>query len=231
MKRRADDPDPLGPLAPRAVTLELLSGRSLYERVVLDLVGRAKVSVWIATANVKELLVEPPEGAPRLHKSGTMVGRSARPARGGGRGSRPYVSVFEHFEALARRGVSVRILHSGVPSTAFAEELIERKALLRKTVADGEPALALRRCPRVHLKCVVRDGARLYVGSANWTGAGLGARGAGRRNFELGWISEDEAVLDEVQALYERIWSGAACAGCTLRAKCPQPIDELPPAR
>jgi phosphatidylserine/phosphatidylglycerophosphate/cardiolipin synthase-like enzyme len=213
------------------VTLELLSGRSLYERVVLDLVGRAKVSVWIATANVKELLVEPPEGAPRLRRSGAMVGRAGGSSRGSGKASGAYVSVFEHFEALARRGVSVRILHSGVPSTPFAQELIARKSLLRKTVVDGEPALALRRCPRVHLKCVVRDGSRLYVGSANWTGAGLGARGGGRRNFELGWISEDEAVLDEVQALYERIWSGAACAGCTLRAKCPQPIDELASTR
>ncbi len=210
--------------------MEMLSGRSLYDRVVMDLVGRAKVSVWIATANVKELLVEPPDGAPRLRQSGAMVGRSkATKGAGASRSSRDgaYVSVFEHFEALARRGVSVRLLHSGVPSTAFSEELVSHKALLRKRVGEGEPALALRRCPRVHMKCVIRDGAKMYVGSANWTGAGLGAKGAGRRNFELGWITEDESLLDEVQALYERVWSGGECAKCGLRKQCPQPIDEL----
>jgi phosphatidylserine/phosphatidylglycerophosphate/cardiolipin synthase-like enzyme len=219
-----DEPDPLGPLPKRAVSVEFVSGRSLYERVVMDLVANAKVSVWIATANVKELLVEPPEGAPRLRRSASMVGRSSakRPAK-----SRDYVSVFEHFEALASKGVSVRILHSGVPSQAFAEELVSHRALLKKRSGDGEPAMAMRRCPRVHLKCVCSDGTRLYLGSANWTGAGLGAKGAGRRNFELGWIIDDELVLDEVQALYERIWSGAECKGCSLRDHCPQPIDEL----
>jgi phosphatidylserine/phosphatidylglycerophosphate/cardiolipin synthase-like enzyme len=221
--REPDDRDPLGPLQKRAVSVEFISGRSLYERVVLGLVARAKVSVWIATANVKELLVERPEGEPRLARSGSMVGRSSAKRQRSGE----YVSVFEHFEALAKRGVSVRILHSGVPSTAFAEELVSHRALLRKRAGDGEPALALRRCPRVHLKCVSSDGARLYLGSANWTGAGLGAKGSGRRNFELGWITDDELVLDEVQALYERIWSGAECKRCSLRKECPQPIDEL----
>ncbi len=223
MARKPDDHDPLGPLPKRAVSVEFISGRSLYERVVMDLVARAKVSVWIATANVKELLVEPPEGTMRLARSASMVGRSSEKKQRRG----DYVSVFEHFDALAKRGASVRILHSGVPSTAFAEELISHRAPLKKRSSDGEPALSLRRCPRVHLKCVCSDGTRVYLGSANWTGAGLGAKGAGRRNFELGWITDDELVLDEVQALYERIWSGAECEGCGLRAECPQPIDEL----
>jgi len=220
-----DDRDPIGPLAKRSVAIEFVSGRSLYERVVMDLVARSTVSVWIGTANVKELLVEPPDGPPRLARSGAMVGRDRRgPKRDGA-----YVSVFDHFEALARRGASVRILHSGVPSTAFAEELVQRRALLKQRAKDGEPSLALRRCPRVHLKCVVSDGARMYLGSANWTGAGLGAKGAGRRNFELGFVTDDELLLDEVQALYERIWRGQECARCSLRKECPQPIDELDP--
>lgn len=223
MKRaKAPERDPLGPLGKRPVSVEFVSGRSLYERVVMDLVANARVSVWIATANVKELLVEPPAGQRALRQSGAMVGRSS-----GKKQSGTFVSVFDHFEALARRGASVRILHSGVPSTAFSEELVRHKSLLRKQSDDGEPSLALRRCPRVHLKCVSSDGARLYLGSANWTGAGLGAKGAGRRNFELGWITDDELVLDEVQALYERIWRGAECKGCGLRKQCPQPIDEL----
>jgi phosphatidylserine/phosphatidylglycerophosphate/cardiolipin synthase-like enzyme len=203
--------------------MQFVSGRSLYERVVMDLVARSSVSVWIATANVKELLVEPPEGSMRLARSATMTGRDRRrPSKHGA-----FVSVFEHFEALARRGASVRILHSGVPSAAFAEELVTRRSLLKRRAKDGEPSLALRRCPRVHWKCVVSDGARMYLGSANWTGAGLGAKGAGRRNFELGFITDDELLLDEVQDLYDRIWRGRECATCKLRRECPQPLDEL----
>ena len=92
--------------------------------------------------------------------------------------------------------------------------------------SSGRAALARRVCPRVHLKAVIVDGALLYLGSANWTGAGLGARGSGRRNFELGMITDDEDVIDQVQALYEHIWRGAACRGCKLRdSGCEAPID------
>lgn len=219
------DPDERFCLPLRAVKLELLSGRDLYERVVMDLVGRATQSVWIATANLKELLVEPPEGRPRLRKSAKMVGAARRERSAKSQGD--YVSVFEHFAHLSERGVSVRVLHSGVPSTAFAQELIAHRSLLTRRGSEGEPTLALRRCPRVHLKTVISDATHVYLGSANWTGAGLGAKGAGRRNFELGMVTDDDHVLDQVQSLYERIWSGRACKGCRLRPQCPQPIDEL----
>ncbi len=81
----------------------------------------------------------------------------------------------------------------------------------------------------MHLKAVIVDGALLYLGSANWTGAGLGARGSGRRNFELGMITDDGPLLDQIQGLYERIWSGGECKGCKLRAVCPGPLDRLAP--
>jgi hypothetical protein len=64
----------------------------------------------------------------------------------------------------------------------------------------------------------------MYLGSANWTGAGLGAKGEHRRNFELGIVTDDEAWLDEVQALYEHIWSGGACKACKLRDRCEAPL-------
>jgi phosphatidylserine/phosphatidylglycerophosphate/cardiolipin synthase-like enzyme len=35
------------------------------------------------------------------------------------------------------------------------------------------------------MKVVLIDGSRLYLGSANLTGAGMGLRGTGKRNFEL----------------------------------------------
>ena len=87
--------------------------------------------------------------------------------------------------------------------------------------------LELKVCPRVHFKAVVVDGAWAYVGSANLTGAGLGAKGDDTRNFELGFVTEDFDVIDRVTALYEAVWSGAECRGCRLRGVCPDPI--LPP--
>jgi len=85
--------------------------------------------------------------------------------------------------------------------------------------------MVLRACPRVHVKAIVIDGVLAYLGSANWTGAGLGARGSGRRNFELGLVTEDLGLLDEVQGLFEGLWRGAGCAGCSMRDVCESPLD------
>ena len=88
--------------------------------------------------------------------------------------------------------------------------------------------LELKICPRVHFKAVVVDGAWAYLGSANLTGAGLGAKGEDTRNFELGFVTEDFDTIDRVTALYEAVWSGAECRGCRLRAVCPDPILAAP---
>jgi phosphatidylserine/phosphatidylglycerophosphate/cardiolipin synthase-like enzyme len=83
----------------------------------------------------------------------------------------------------------------------------------------------LRHCPRVHLKLIVVDGQYLYIGSANFTGAGLGARGEGRRNFELGITTDDDVLLDAAQLRFDRIWQGRECGACKLRSACPKPLD------
>lgn len=184
--------------------VELLGGRAHYERVIAA-VAAAETSVWIATATLKELMVED--------------GR-ARPGQRRRLGAASYRSVLEVLADLARRGVELRVLHAELPSRPFRAELLRQPVLT-------EGGLALRRCPRVHLKLVVVDGAFGYLGSANWTGAGLGARGRGRRNFELGLVSDDALLLDHTQAVFERIWSGQECAGCGLRADCPGPLDQV----
>jgi phosphatidylserine/phosphatidylglycerophosphate/cardiolipin synthase-like enzyme len=182
----------------RAIAMELVSGRGHYDRVIAAVLA-AKTSVWIATANLKELMIEP---APSVRR---------RPRR-------DYRSILAALDELAARGVELRVLHGELPSRPFRAELLRRPAL-----ATG--GLALRRCPRVHLKLVIVDGTVLYLGSANWTGAGLGARGSGRRNFELGVVTDDAVVLDEAQAMVDRIWRGAECGGCKLRDDCPGPLD------
>jgi phosphatidylserine/phosphatidylglycerophosphate/cardiolipin synthase-like enzyme len=185
----------------RRVALSLVEGRAHYDELVSKVLANARVSVWIATANVKELRVEAPVGTR---------------ARAKGR----YVSVMEVFAGLHARGVELRLLHAGVPSRAFRAELARKKVL-----ASG--GLAMRRCPRVHLKMIAVDGASLYLGSANWTGAGLGAKGDGRRNFEAGILTDDDVLLDQMQSTFDSIWSGRECAGCRVRPLCPAPIDAL----
>ena len=189
---------------PRAVALELIAGRGHYERVIARVLD-AKVSVWIATANTKEMMVE--DGRARPGKR-----RSMRRSE--------YISVLARLDELAARGVELRLLHAEIPSRPFRAELAQHPRL----VAGG---LAVRRCPRVHMKAVIVDGELLYLGSANWTGAGLGAKGSGRRNFELGIVSDDAQLLDQVQALYDRVWTGGECTECRLRAECPGPLNEL----
>jgi phosphatidylserine/phosphatidylglycerophosphate/cardiolipin synthase-like enzyme len=191
----------------RPVALELISGRGHYERVIAA-VREAHTSIWIATANVKELMIEDGRAAPGRRRTMRSTGRAA------------YVSILALLDELAARGVELRLLHAELPSRPFRAELAQHPRL----VAGG---LALARCPRVHMKAVIVDGALLYLGSANWTGAGLGAKGSGRRNFELGIVTDDPELLDQVQALYDRVWTGGECAACKLREECPGPLAEL----
>lgn len=178
--------------------MQLLSGRGHYEAVIAAVL-RAKCSVWIATANLKELMVE---------------GR-----RQSVRSRSRYRSVLEVFDELARAGIELRILHASRPSGPFRERFDKLPRLY-------EGGLELRQCPRVHLKTVIIDGSMVYIGSANWTGAGLGAKGTGRRNFEVGMLTDDDGVLDTMQELYDRIWRGAQCGGCRLREQgCEAPLD------
>ncbi len=48
--------------------------------------------------------------------------------------------------------------------------------------------------PRVHFKAVVVDGTFAYSGSANLTGAGMGAKSENRRNFEVGFITSAQPL-------------------------------------
>jgi len=189
--------------------LNLVGGRGHYDSVIRA-VREAKTSVWIATANLKELMVEDLRWSSRR-----------RPGRSS------YRSVIEIFAELGAAGVELRILHASSPSRPFREQLRRHPALFD----PRQRRLEMRVCPRVHLKAVVVDGSFLYLGSANWTGAGLGAKGTGRRNFELGIVTDDPLLLDDVQELYDRIWRGAECATCRLRSECPAPLDVRPPVR
>ena len=178
----------------RSVATELLLNAELYREVVLRKLAHARESVWIATANVKEMFVDTGSG---------------------------FRSVLEVFDELRSRGVELRILHAELPSRPFRAAFDRKAALVRG-------GLELKICPRVHFKAVLVDAAWVYLGSANLTGAGLGAKGDQRRNFEVGFGTEDFEVIDRVTALFQAVWTGAECGACKLRDVCPDPLG---PAR
>jgi len=182
----------------RTAVIRLLRDAEHVDEVIERGIREVKTSVWIATANLKDVHVQAP------------LGTGAR-ARG------RYISLFDELRQAAARGIDVRILHAGPPSRGLALRL----------KAAGKSRPLMRRCLRVHLKMIAIDGETLYFGSANFTGAGLGAKGEHRRNFEAGITTDDEWLLDEMQGTFDAIWTGKHCAKCQLRAECPKPLDTM----
>ncbi|MGN6368903.1 MAG: phospholipase D family protein [Phycisphaerae bacterium] len=169
---------------------ELIVNGEHFVRVVKYGIVRAKVSLDIMTADFKAMLV--PKGR---------------------RGAESIVRVFRR---LAERGVEIRILHAGTPSSAALLEL--RREL---------PAnLVIRRCPRLHAKAVVIDAREMYLGSANLTGAGLGAKADGRRNFEMGVWTTEAVMIESVLGEFNELWEGRQCVGCKRKDVCPVPLEE-----
>jgi phosphatidylserine/phosphatidylglycerophosphate/cardiolipin synthase-like enzyme len=171
--------------------VQLVSNSDHFRRIVLDGICRATVSLDIMTADFKAMLV--PDG----------ISRRAR-------------SIVQIFRQLASKGVEIRLLHAGVPSSAA---LIE----LKRELPSG---LTIRRCPRLHSKAVIIDSRQMYLGSANLTGAGLGAKADKRRNFELGIWTQSPTLIDGVCEEFNELWEGRHCAACGRRDICPVPLEE-----
>jgi phosphatidylserine/phosphatidylglycerophosphate/cardiolipin synthase-like enzyme len=171
---------------------ELVVDSQHYYRIVRDGILPAKVSLDVMTADFKAMLV---------------------PCAGSGRRA---PSIVEVFRRLAARGVEIRLLHAGTPSSAALREL-------KRALPTG---LTIRRCPRLHAKAVVVDCAAMYLGSANLTGAGLGAKADGRRNFEMGVWTRSPALIDSVVDQFNTLWEGRHCPGCKLKDVCPVPLEE-----
>lgn len=172
-------------------SVELVADEQHFQRVVLEGILEAQVSLEIATADFKAMLV--PAGR----------GKTAP-------------SIVEVLRKLATKGVEIRLLHAGTPSSAALAELKR----------DLPERLTIRRCPRLHAKAVVVDCRRMYLGSANLTGAGLGAKAEGKRNIELGIWTESAGLIDGVLEHFNALWEGRRCADCRRTEVCPVPLEE-----
>ncbi len=116
---------------------------------------------------------------------------------------------------LVEGGVSVRLLHAKEPGPRFREDFDRYPNLV-----DGLERML---CPRVHFKSVVVDGSLAYSGSANLTGAGMGAKSSHRRNFEAGFLTKNSDLIRAIMEQFDRVWMGAECEGCRRKDYCADP--------
>lgn len=131
-------------------------------------------------------------------------------------GRRDMVPFLEVLDGMVKRGIEVRLIHAKDPGPNWREDF------------DRYPTLwtAMERvlCPRVHFKCVIVDGVKAYFGSANLTGAGMGAKSARKRNFENGVLTDNPALVDPLVEQFDSVWRGAHCKSCGRREHCPDPV-------
>ena len=168
----------------RAQMIQYIADESHYKEV-LSRVSKVRRSLWIGTADIKDLYVE----------------------------DRPFLGILAD---LVSKGREVRLIHAKEPGPNFREDFDRYPAL----ISGLERAL----CPRVHFKIIVFDRKTAYIGSANLTGAGIGMKGAGTRNFEAGILTDNPDLVEAAMNQFDSVWAGFKCKGCRRRKYCGDPI-------
>jgi phosphatidylserine/phosphatidylglycerophosphate/cardiolipin synthase-like enzyme len=130
------------------------------------------------------------------------------------------VPFLEILSDLAARNVEIRLLHAKEPGPVFRRDFDRYRNLSK--------GLERMLCPRVHLKCAIVDGAFAYSGSANLTGAGVGAKSVRRRNFESGIVTTDPALVGRIMEQFDGIWRGSHCRDCDRKEYCDEHAAILP---
>ena len=129
------------------------------------------------------------------------------------------VPFLEILSDLIKKHIEIRLLHAKEPGPAFRKDFDKYPNLI-----DGMERIL---CPRVHLKAVIIDGVFVYTGSANLTGAGMGAKSEQKRNFESGIITDDQTIVDKVMEQFDNIWLGTHCRACKRKKFCADYKDIL----
>ncbi len=121
----------------------------------------------------------------------------------------PFLAVLA---TLIKRKVEVRLIHAKEPGPNFRKDFDKYPALFG--------GLERMLCPRVHFKIVIIDGKLAYSGSANLTGAGMGAKNENSRNFENGFITDDPSLIDKLMEQFDSVWRGDFCKKCLKKDFC-----------
>ena len=133
-------------------------------------------------------------------------------------GRKKFVPFLEVLAGKIREGVDVRLVHAKEPGPRFRKDFDRFPELVE---AEGFERIL---CPRMHMKCIIADGRLAYIGSANLTGAGLGAKSDHRRNFEAGIVTEDRSLIAPLMTFLDTFYLGDPCLKCQRRDVCPDPI-------
>lgn len=134
------------------------------------------------------------------------------------RKGRRFVPFVEILADLVSEGVAVRLFHAKEPGPRFCAHFDQQEVLVQSELFERIL------CPRIHTKAIVVDGRRAFVGSANLTGAGLGAKHRDKRNFEAGFLTDVREHVEELMAFMDELYLGRPCASCRRRGVCPDPI-------
>ena len=129
------------------------------------------------------------------------------------------VPFLEVLSDLVAKRVEIRLLHAKEPGPNFRNDFDKYPNLIK-----GMERIL---CPRVHLKSVIVDGDFAYTGSANLTGAGIGAKSKDRRNFESGIITDDKTLVGQIMEQLDEIWRGVHCKTCGRKKFCADYKDLL----
>ncbi len=122
------------------------------------------------------------------------------------------VPFLEVLSKLVKEGVDIRLIHAKEPGPRFREDYDRYPDLI-----TGMERIM---CPRVHFKTVVVDGRLAFSGSANLTGAGMGAKSPNRRNFEAGFLTTDPELVKQIMRQFDDIWMGKRCKSCGRKDYC-----------
>ena len=131
---------------------------------------------------------------------------------------RRFVPLLEILSDLVNEGVAVRLFHAKEPGPRFREDFDRYPSLIESDLF--EPIL----CPRIHTKTIIVDGKEGFIGSANLTGAGVGAKSPLRRNFEAGFVTDEKKHLGPMMEWIDQLYLGEFCQNCQRRDTCPDPI-------
>lgn len=125
---------------------------------------------------------------------------------------RKMVPFLELLSDLLRKGVEIRLVYAKEPGPAFRKDFDNYPNLIQ--------GLEQMHCPRVHFKTIISDGKKAFTGSANLTGAGMGAKSENNRNFEAGILTTDPMFIEKLMTQFDQLWIGKHCKNCGRKEYC-----------
>lgn len=123
------------------------------------------------------------------------------------------LSFIRYLMERAEQGISVQIICSD-PTNNFMKEYEE---LCKKMNTDNFQIFF---CKRNHAKAVIVDNEIAYIGSANFTKAGVGQGVLSKGNFEVGIITENHEIILSLNSHFSNIIKGDYCEKCHRAMTC-----------